>query len=108
MRVHNLLGTALLMAMVPGTTWGQAVVDAGSEEFDIERALVMEETMYEPFVAEGSRSLRGALREGLVQDGSRLIVLDHRRGAVALVVDQLAYHHAAQGEIMGEPWMVSF
>jgi hypothetical protein len=27
---------------------------------------------------------------------------------VALVTDQMAYHHVAQGEIAGEPWMVSF
>ncbi len=108
MRVHHLLGTAVLTVILPGSIWGQAVVDAGNGDFDIERAMVIEETMFEPFRAEETRSLREALREGLVQDASRLIVLDHRRGAVALVVDQMAYHHAAQGEIMGEPWMVSF
>jgi hypothetical protein len=108
MRIKRLLGTAILTATVPGALWGQAVVNAGSEDFDIERAMVMEGTMYEPFLVEGTRSLRGALREGIVEEQTRLVVMDHRKGGVALVLDQMAYHHAAQGEIDGEPWMVSF
>jgi hypothetical protein len=35
--------------------------------------------------------------------------MDHpEAGRLALVTDQMAYHHVAQGEIAGEPWMVSF
>lgn len=108
MRVRGLMGTAIFTAMLPGIAGAQEVVRAGNEEFDIERAMVVEGTMYEPFLVEGTRPLRVALREGLLQKQSRLIVMDHRQGAVALIMDQMAYHHAAQGEIMGEPWMVSF
>ena len=108
MRALRLLESTVLAVMVPGALWGQAVVRAGSEDFDIERAIVYDSTRFEPFLVEGTRSLRRALREGIVQDNSRLIVLDHELSPIALVLDQMAYHHAAQGEIEGEPWMVSF
>jgi TPP-dependent indolepyruvate ferredoxin oxidoreductase alpha subunit len=108
MRVQHLLDVAVLTALLPGMVWGQSVVNAGSADFDIDRAMVAEGTSYEPFVVEETRPLREALREGIVQNQSRVIVMDHGKGQLALVVDQMAYHHAAQGEIMGEPWMVSF
>ena len=34
--------------------------------------------------------------------------MEHHAGRLAFVMDQLAYHHVAQGELRGEPWMVSF
>ena len=108
MRIQRVLGAALATVLAPGLLLGQAVVAAGSDDFDIDRAMVMEGTRYDPFVVEETRSLRGALREGIVQDQSRVMVMQHDTGVLALVVDQMAYHHIAQGEIMGEPWMVSF
>ena len=36
------------------------------------------------------------------------MVMDHGPEPLALVMDQMAYHHVAQGDMMGEPWMVSF
>jgi hypothetical protein len=34
--------------------------------------------------------------------------MDHPAGRLAFLTDQMAYHHVAQGEMNGEPWMVSF
>jgi hypothetical protein len=108
MRVEHLLGAVVLSAMMPAALWGQTLVRAGSDDFDIERAIVDEGTRFEPFVVSDTRTLRSALREGLVQDQTRLIVMLHDAGQLALVQDQMAYHHVAQGDIAGEPWMVSF
>jgi hypothetical protein len=34
--------------------------------------------------------------------------MEHDAGALALLTQQMSYHHLAQGEMAGEPWMVSF
>lgn len=108
------LATSLLavpMAALTGvlTLSAQELVTAGSEEFDASRAMLFDSTIYAPFqVTDESRPLKDALDDGTVQDHTVLLVIQHARGKLALVRDQMSYHHAAQGEIMGEPWMVSF
>ncbi len=108
------LATSLLavpIAAVAGvlTLSAQELVTAGSEEFDANRAMLLDSTVYVPFqVTDESRPLRDALSDGTLQDHTVLLIIEHSRGRLALVRDQMSYHHAAQGEIMGEPWMVSF
>lgn len=46
--------------------------------------------------------------KGYLQAQTRVLIMEHSKGRLALVTDQMAYHHTAQGEIEGEPWMVSF
>jgi len=86
---------------------GQA---AGEEapEFEVERAYLADETLFVPFLVEGTEPLAEALRDGVVEEETSLLVMEHRAGRLALVTDQMAYHHVAQGDISGEPWMVSF
>lgn len=87
----------------------QEVVTAGSEEFDASRAMLFDSTIYAPFrVTDQSRPLRDALADGTLQDQTLLLVIEHAKGRLALVRDQMSYHHVAQGDFMGEPWMVSF
>ena len=86
---------------------GQA---AGEEkpEFDVERAYLADETIFVPFLVEETEPLVEALREGVIEDETSLLVMEHPAGRLALVTDQMAYHHVAQGDIAGEPWMVTF
>ncbi len=86
---------------------GQA---AGEEapEFEVERAYLADETLFVPFLVEGTEPLAEALRDGVVEEETSLLVMEHPAGRLALVTDQMAYHHVAQGDISGEPWMVSF
>ena len=108
------LATSLLaipMAAMAGslTLSAQELVTAGSEEFDAGRAMLFDSTIYVPFqVTDEARPLEAALSDGALQDHTVLLVIEHAKGRLALVRDQMSYHHAAQGEIMGEPWMVSF
>ena len=85
-----------------------ALVAQAIPGFDIGRAYVVDSTRFVPFVATESRSLRGAIRAGVIHEDTPLLVLEHSGGTLALSMEQMAYHHAAQGEIEGEPWMVSF
>ena len=75
---------------------------------DFSRAYTADRTIFEPFEVTGTVPLRDALAEELLDSETALLVLEHEAGRIALVTDQLAYHHVAQGKIVGEPWMVSF
>jgi len=81
-----------------------------SLEFDPDRAYLSDETIFVPFhvTDEDMHPLREAVDDGLIQSDTWLLVMEHDAGRLALVMDQMAYHHVAQGELRGEPWMVSF
>ena len=96
------------LLVVPSPSTAQQIVEAGSVEFDADRAMLLDSTVYVRFDVEDKWSLRDALADGLVQPQTRVLIMEHRKGRLALVTDQMAYHHTARGEIDGEPWMVSF
>ncbi len=77
-------------------------------DFDKRRALLMRRDIFEPFHAMSAYPLRIALSQGELREDAPVLVLV--RGAVTLVLmtRQLLYHHVAQGEVEGEPWMVSY
>ncbi len=102
----SVIGATSLLLGAPLTA--QSIVEAGSVEFEPDRAMLLDSTVYVPFAVGSTRSLREALDEGLLQVQTRVLIMEHSKGRLALVTDQMAYHHTAQGEIDGEPWMVSF
>ncbi len=79
-----------------------------SRAFDAGRAWIVDSTMFEPFGVAETQMLRDALDDETIHEGTPILVLDHPAGRLALLTEQMAYHHAAQGDINGEPWMVSF
>ena len=83
-------------------------IAAQQVDFDIDVARIGLGSRFEAFVVESLEPLADALRNGKVQKDTRLLVSHHPAGRVALLTDQLTYHHVAQGSIAGEPWMVSF
>ncbi len=87
---------------------GGGAAVAQEPEFDINRARVGAGSRFEPFRVGQTQSLRQALAAGVVASDTRLLVMEHAAGRLALLTDQMAYHHVAQGDIAGEPWMVSF
>ena len=91
--------------LVPLSTLGAQVT---SETFDLDRAWFADRTMFVPFEATETQPLSEALAEGLLEEGTALLVFEQEMGNLAFVTQQLAYHHVAQGDIAGEPWMVSF
>jgi hypothetical protein len=64
--------------------------------------------MFEPFYVQQTVPLRQAMEDGTLEKHTALALMDHPHGRLTLVMSQLMYHHVAQGEINGEPWMVSF
>ena len=106
------LGSAFTAAMVLAAIAAAPVSSQANQnvEFDEGRAFVSEETIFVPFhVTDTDVSLlRDVLSDGVVQNDTWLVIMEHDAGRLAMVMDQLAYHHVAQGELKGEPWMVSF
>ncbi len=98
----------LLAVAVSGGGGAGELVAAQEPEFDINRARVGAGSRFEPFRVSQTQSLRQALASGVVASDTRLLVMEHAAGRLALLTDQMAYHHLAQGDIAGEPWMVSF
>lgn len=98
---------ALPLALA-GATAGSAAAQVQSDEFDLDRAFLSDETMFVPFEVTETVPLRDALAAGTLSDGTALLVFEHEMGKLAFSTQQLAYHHIAQGEMAGEPWMVSF
>ena len=96
----------MALLALPLSFWAPDV--SGQEiEFDIDVARIGG-GRFEPFLVAETEPMRDAMSAGKLQDDTRLLVLDHPAGVLAFLTDQMTYHHVAQGEIDGEPWMVSF
>lgn len=109
-----LIGRSLRLALLPllallTPVRSHAQEPASSDgSFDISRAWISDSTIFEPFHVTETRPLREALADGAVHEDTPLLVMEHEAGKLALLTEQMAYHHIAQGKMAGEPWMVSF
>ena len=98
---------ATVLFVLPLSIWA-AAVSGQDADFDINIARMGVGSRFEPFRVSESEPLRDAMSAGKLQGDTRVLVMDHPAGVLAFLTDQVAYHHVAQGEIDGEPWMVSF
>jgi hypothetical protein len=76
--------------------------------FDVSRANFSVHGAFDPFVVETTVPLRDALKHELVASDTDVLLTDTATGPIALLVEQMAYHHLAQGRAGGQDWLVSF
>lgn len=76
--------------------------------FDVNRAMLRDGSRFTPFLVEETQLLREALEQGVVDDDTPILVLERGDQRLALITREMMFHHVAQGEMAGEPWMVSF
>jgi hypothetical protein len=76
--------------------------------FDIARLNTENYGSFEPFYVTETHPLNTALEEGKVAADTRLLVTETAAGKLALITDQMAYHHLAQGREDGKDWMATF
>lgn len=76
-------------------------------EFDSSRANLRDKEIFPPLYVEATVSLSDALKRGDVRNDTHLMVIERKTRMLALLTKQMIYYHVAQGEIDGEPWMVS-
>ena len=78
------------------------------EGFDVDRALFWTASNFVPLRDPEWQSLRDVRRAGDVADDTPVLVFEAGGSTLILISSQMAYHHVAQGEMNGEPWMVTF
>mgnify|MGYP001818000696 FL=1 len=78
------------------------------EGFDPDRAIFWQEPNFVPFRNPTWEPLGEALRAGKVEEDQPVMVFEMGGEAMVLVTSQMSYHHVAQGDRNGEPWMVTF
>jgi hypothetical protein len=81
-------------------------------EFDARRALLVGWDIFAPLNVQATRPLRavlsgGSLARSTLRDDEPVVVAECGATPVVLLKRQLAYHHVAQGEVAGEPFLVS-
>jgi hypothetical protein len=76
--------------------------------FDPRRAWLLRRDLFRPFHVTGTRPLRQALAGGELSRDTPVLALERAGATLVLLRVQMAYHHVAQGEVGGEPWMASF
>ena len=76
--------------------------------FDVSRFNYSLHGVFEPFVVTSTVSVRDALKARRIASDTDVLVTTTAGGAVALLTEQMAYHHIAQGRTGGQDWLVSF
>jgi hypothetical protein len=76
--------------------------------FDITRFSNAGNGAFETFYVTETQWLRDALAGGTVADDTRVLVTDTAGGRIALLTEQMAFHHIAEGSAGGQAWLLSF
>lgn len=97
--VHGATPAATPLVLPPGPA------KAG---FEVSRADFSVHGEFEPFAVTETLPLRDALRSRVVADDTDLLLIETAGAPLALLMEQMAYHHIAQGRTQGQDWLVSF
>ena len=103
---------AFLGLFLPAVAGAQDPVDLPNGParpgFDISRFNNTANGRFETFQVTRTERLAKALEEGRVAGDTRLLITETAAGKVALITDQMAFHHVAQGQAGGKDWMATF
>ena len=76
--------------------------------FDISRFSPTRLGTFETFYVKDTFPLKQTLDEGKVAGDTRLLIIKTAAGNLALLTDQMTYHHIAQGRARNKDWMATF
>lgn len=76
--------------------------------FDIKRFSNAGNGAFETFYVQKTEQLKNVLDQSRVAADTRVLVFSTAGGKLALVTDQMAFHHIAQGTDGGKDWMATF
>ena len=105
------LALAVLPTVAASQDFERAPADPNmkvKDGFDRDRAIFWAKPNFIPLRDPEWQSLRAARRAGDIQDDTPVLSFSVAGKTLALVSSQMSYHHVAQGEMAGEPWMVTF
>jgi len=75
-----------------------------TNQVDYSKAIAKKNFAFTPFRPESSTALEAAN----LRPDEDLMIMEIQDKRYAFLLKQLTYHHVAQGEIEGEPYLVSF
>ncbi len=81
---------------------------AVAEGFDTGRAIFWRQPNFQPLRNPEWMSLRSVRRARDISDDTPVLVFEAGGETLVLPTNYMSYHHVAQGERAGEPWMVTF
>ena len=88
--------------------FSQIAVAQTAETFDINRYSTAGADTFETFHVEQTQPLQSVLDSKVVTGATQIMVTNTATGNLALVRDQMAFHHIAQGTADGLAWMATF
>ena len=108
--------TAAVLALSPVAARGDTEAQAGAVPlrgpaaagFDVSRLGLGFHGSFEAFNVTRTRPLREALAQELVAADTAVLATSTPDGLLALLTEQMAYHHVAQGRTRGHAWLVTF
>ena len=104
-----LIATAALVVLVYANQVGAQSKSADKKStFDIRRFSPTPAGTFETFYVTATQPLKHALDVGTLREDTRVLVTETATGKLALLTDQMAFHHLAEGNAGGKDWMVSF
>ena len=108
-RVPYLTCSLLLVAALGSVMQAPAlaVQFTTAETFDINR-FAPNGGLFETFFVTEATALQDVLRAKTVSAETRVLVTQLSDRKLALLTDQMSFHHIAQGDDAGQPWMVTF
>jgi len=74
-------------------------------EFDLSKAHLKDKPVFQPFRVPGQGE---ALQKARLKPQEELLLIEKRGSVKSFLIKQMAYHHIAQGEAGGEPYLISF
>ena len=100
------LGIVALLGMQP--TFGGQSPEKKADAFDISRFNTDAVGYFSPFYVTTTKSLKDVLASQVIKPDTQVLVTETAGGKLALLTEQMAYHHLAQGVSNGRPWMATF
>jgi hypothetical protein len=81
---------------------------AAKPGFELKRLNTENYGSFVPFYVTETELLSAALKSGRVAANTAVLVTETAGGKLALLTDQMAYHHLAQGRAGGKDWLATF
>lgn len=76
--------------------------------FDPSRAKLSKKDTFPRFRVKNSEPLEKLVQEKKIKSTDEILVLERNGYYLAFSIYQMAYHHVAQGELAGNPYLVAF
>lgn len=79
-----------------------------AQKFDLQRATLHHRDTFKPFRVRQTEGLGSLVERGVIHTNAPVLTLTQHDASLAFLTHQMNYHHLAQGELAGEPYLVSF